>query len=120
MKLRELEAQLPYLARELFNLKRCFGSQATIGIVLGPGCKTGYYRTLRELEDAGHIPPGYGHLDRYLAAVPSVYECTTEELEIVPSRYIDEPECPWVIARRKQELARARVARKRELARLHT
>ena len=120
MKASELEKQLPPIARGLYNLKRCFGSNATIGIVLGPGCRTGHYRTLVELEDAGHIPPGYRHLDPYLAAVPTVYTCTTEEVELIPSRNPEGPECPWVEANRRAAEARARVARKREIARLNT
>ena len=102
MKASELEKQLPPIARGLYNLKRCFGSNATIGIVLGPGCRTGHYRTLAELEDEGHIPPGYRHLDPYLAAVPTVYTCTTEEVELIPSRNPEGPECPWVEANRSR------------------
>ena len=114
MKASELESKLCPIGRQLYNLKRCFGSAATIGIVENPGCKVGYYRTLAELESAGHILPAYSHLDPYLAVVPSVYACPDENTELVINSSAEDP---WSIAKRRQEEARERADHKRKITR---
>jgi len=104
------------MAVQLLHLKRCFGSRAELGIATGG--EVDRCRTVADLVSGGHAPGGLEWVDPFLAALPSVSELPSGDFVVVPSRYADGgPDCPWDIAGREREAARARaLARRRQSA----
>ncbi len=98
-----------HLARQLLYMKRCFGSHSSIGIVVGPGCKTDNCSTISQLVEKGHVKAGLEWLDPFLAVIPPVNKFPDDDFLLIPKRYDDDgPDCPWDIARQEQENARNR------------
>jgi len=103
------------MAGQLLSLKRCFGPGAELGIAVGGGVDR--CRTVAELIARGHAPAGLEWVDPFLAAVPAVSELPADEFAVVPSRYADGgPDCPWDVAGREREAARARALARRRTA----
>ena len=103
------------LVHQLFSVKRCFGAHSSVGVVVGPGIETDRCSTIAELVRCGHITSGFEWLDPFLSYIPRVTEvpCVIG-VEIVPPKYSDGgPPCPWDVARKEQEAAKARVLHRR-------
>lgn len=105
-----------WLVRQLIHLKRCFGSRAKIGVIAASG-EVDLCGTVAELVSRCHVPTGLEWMDPFLAAVPSISELPANDFAVVPSRYSDGGSpCPWDVARRKQEAARARANEARQVS----
>lgn len=100
------------LVGQLLSLKRCFGNHAKIGIVVSPG-KIDFCGTVAELIFLGHVPSGSEWIDRFILSIPTVREVPSDDFVVIPMKYPDGPPCPWDVAKREQELSRARAKSKR-------
>lgn len=112
MTLRELESICkPYFyLYQLFSMKRCFGSQATLNFVdQEVPLKTHRCRTIPELvaQDVG-VPSNMAMFDELLQLV-NMYIGDDHELRTASEVF----ESPWTIAEREQEAARIRRDAKR-------
>lgn len=117
MLLSELEkaSRISWYAYQLFCIKRCFGPNATINI-LDDNNKARKYKTFEDLISDNLAPPSLRSLDPYLMCVPSVRMLSGGEefYNLIPSKYQDGPECPWVVAEKRTAEAKARAAEKRK------
>lgn len=110
----EREARVNHLVHQLFSLKRCFGPQASIGIVVS-GCETDYCSTVHELFEKSHIPYGFDWLDTFFVLLPRISHTTDSATILTPNKYYDDgPLCPWDVARREQNAAKDRAKAKRQ------
>ncbi len=103
-----------WLVHQLFCLKRCFGSTASIGIVVSSG-KVDQCRTVSELVLCGHVKSGMEWIDEFLPNVPkiSVLPLVTA-MPITNKRMDGGPPCPWYVAILEMEAAKQRITIKRE------
>lgn len=102
------------LVHQLFCLKRCFGSTASIGIVVSSG-KVDRCRTVSELILLGHVESEMGWIDKFLPNVPKISVLPrVSEISITTKRMDGGPPCPWDVARLEMEAAKQRIAIKKE------
>lgn len=91
----------------LLYTKRCFGPNADLGIVT-VGCQTDFCKTVADLVAKGHTTSGLEWVDEFLLHIPTVSEIPEKDFIVFRSRYSDGQISPWEVARREQEIAKAR------------